>query len=135
MPVCMVAYAQGHAATVKLLDEALQKLGLKPSQLNSTLGRTLGRALESQLMARRMTETFKTCGGDQRGRCEHLQPGTLGTWHLAEKRSGGGVCRGRARHPQPLGADRKPQDQPCAFLASSASRCLGSLLGTEKIAR
>lgn len=56
----MVAYAQGHAATVKLLDDALRQLGLKPSQLNSTLGRTLGRALESQLMARRMTETFDT---------------------------------------------------------------------------
>lgn len=55
-----VAYAQGHSATVKLFDEAMRQLGLKPSQLNSTLGRTLGRALESQLMARRMTETFKT---------------------------------------------------------------------------
>jgi len=54
----LVAYAQGHAATVTLLDDALRKLGLMPSQLNSTLGRTLGRALESLLMARRMTETF-----------------------------------------------------------------------------
>lgn len=56
----LVAYVQGHAATVKLLDDTLRHLGLKPSQLNSTLGRTLGRALESQLMARRMTETFNT---------------------------------------------------------------------------
>lgn len=56
----LVAYAQGHAATITLLNDALLKLGLKPSQLNSTLGRTLGRALESQLMARRMSETFNT---------------------------------------------------------------------------
>lgn len=56
----LVAYAQGHTDTVTLLDDALRKLGLKPAQLNSTLGRTLGRALESQLMARRMTETFNT---------------------------------------------------------------------------
>ena len=54
----LVAYSQGHAATVALLDDAVQRLGLKPAQLNSTLGRTLGRALESLLLARRMTETF-----------------------------------------------------------------------------
>ena len=54
----MVAYAQGHAATVTLVDAALQKLGLKPEHLNSTLGRTLCRALESVLVARRMTETY-----------------------------------------------------------------------------
>jgi hydrogenase large subunit len=55
----LVAYAQGHAATVTQLDDALKRLGLKPSQLNSTLGRTLGRSLETLLMARRMTETFE----------------------------------------------------------------------------
>lgn len=59
----LVAYAQGHAATVALLNDALRQLGLRPSQLNSTLGRTLGRALESLLMARRMTETFDTFVG------------------------------------------------------------------------
>ncbi len=54
----LTAYAQGHTETMQLLDDTLQKLGLQPSQLNSTLGRTLARALESQLMARRMTGTF-----------------------------------------------------------------------------
>jgi hydrogenase large subunit len=56
----LVAYAQGHATTVKLLDETLRGLGLKPNQLNSTLGRTLGRALETLLMARSMVGTFET---------------------------------------------------------------------------
>jgi len=56
----LAGYAQGHPATVKELDAVLHKLGLKPAQLNSTLGRTLARALESLLMARRMTETFDT---------------------------------------------------------------------------
>ncbi|MDD2540557.1 MAG: nickel-dependent hydrogenase large subunit [Desulfuromonadaceae bacterium] len=56
----LVAYAQGHTDTVKLLDDSLRQLGMKPSQLNSTLGRTLGRSLETLLIARRMTETFKT---------------------------------------------------------------------------
>jgi hydrogenase large subunit len=54
----LAAYAQGHAATATLLNDALHRLGLQPAQLNSTLGRTLARALESQLLASRMTETF-----------------------------------------------------------------------------
>lgn len=71
----LVAYAQGDAATVTLLDDALRKLGLKPSQLNSTLGRTLARALESLLMARRMTETFdKLVEGIRQGDVNTFNP-------------------------------------------------------------
>ncbi|MDD2581466.1 MAG: nickel-dependent hydrogenase large subunit [Desulfuromonadaceae bacterium] len=55
----LTAHAQGHIATVTLLNDALNKLGLKPSQINSTLGRTLARALESQLLSRSMMETFE----------------------------------------------------------------------------
>lgn len=54
----LTAYAQEHEATVALLTSTLDRLGLKPAQLNSTLGRTLARGLESQLIARRMSDTF-----------------------------------------------------------------------------
>jgi hydrogenase large subunit len=56
----MVAHAQGHEATVALVDHALHHLGLKPGQLNSTLGRTLCRALESVAVARRMPDTYNS---------------------------------------------------------------------------
>jgi hydrogenase large subunit len=54
----LVAYAQGHGETVRLVNEALGKLGVGSDALNSTLGRTLCRALESVLLARRMEEWF-----------------------------------------------------------------------------
>jgi hydrogenase large subunit len=54
----LVAYAQGHAPTVKLVDETLTRLGLTPASLTSTLGRTLARALESVLLAQRMETWF-----------------------------------------------------------------------------
>jgi hydrogenase large subunit len=54
----MVAYAQGHGETLRLVDEALGKLGVGSASLNSTLGRTLCRALESVLLARRLEEWF-----------------------------------------------------------------------------
>jgi hydrogenase large subunit len=54
----MVAYAQGHAESVRLIDEGLGKLGGGIETLNSTLGRTYCRALESVLLARRMEQWF-----------------------------------------------------------------------------
>ncbi|HSD52424.1 MAG TPA: nickel-dependent hydrogenase large subunit, partial [Candidatus Methylomirabilis sp.] len=54
----LVAYAQGHGETVRLVNEALGKLGVGSDALNSTLGRTLCRALESVLLAHRMEEWF-----------------------------------------------------------------------------
>ncbi len=71
----MVAYSQGHAETVKLLDDAMLKLGIRPSQLNSTLGRTLARVLETQLLSRRMTETFaKLVEGIKQGDVNTFNP-------------------------------------------------------------
>jgi hydrogenase large subunit len=54
----LVAYAQGHAETVRVVDAALGQLGAGRESLNSTLGRTLCRAAESVLLARRLEEWF-----------------------------------------------------------------------------
>jgi hydrogenase large subunit len=54
----LLAYAQGHTATVQAADDALRRLGAGVEALNSTLGRTLCRGLESVLLARRMGEWF-----------------------------------------------------------------------------
>jgi len=54
----LVAYAQGHGATVALVNQGLAKLGARVEALNSTLGRTWCRALESVLVARRMEQWF-----------------------------------------------------------------------------
>ncbi|HEY6837195.1 MAG TPA: nickel-dependent hydrogenase large subunit [Geobacteraceae bacterium] len=54
----MVACAAGHQETVKLVGSALERLGLKPENLNSTLGRTLCRALETVLVARRVEKWY-----------------------------------------------------------------------------
>lgn len=70
----LVAYAQGHGETVRLVNEALGKLGLGSESLNSTLGRTLSRALESVLVARRLEELF---GGLQ----ERIRSGDCATFN------------------------------------------------------
>ena len=54
----LLAYAQGHKATVQAVDDALRRFGVGVEALNSTLGRTLCRALESVLLARRMDQWF-----------------------------------------------------------------------------
>ncbi|HEY5975093.1 MAG TPA: nickel-dependent hydrogenase large subunit [Geobacteraceae bacterium] len=59
----LVATAQGHQPTVKLVGDALHTLGLTTANLNSTLGRTLCRALESVLVARRLEEWFASLVG------------------------------------------------------------------------
>ncbi|HEY5514149.1 MAG TPA: nickel-dependent hydrogenase large subunit [Geomonas sp.] len=54
----LVAYAQGHGETVRLVNDGVGKLGAGVEALNSTLGRTLSRAVESVLVAQRMEEWF-----------------------------------------------------------------------------
>ena len=54
----LVACAQGQGETVRMVDDALGKLGAGREALNSTLGRTLCRALESVIVARRMEEWY-----------------------------------------------------------------------------
>lgn len=52
----LLAYAQGHPHTVELVDQALDTLGIRLDQLNSTAGRTLARALEATTSARKLAE-------------------------------------------------------------------------------
>lgn len=73
----MVAYAQGQGETVRLVNEALGKLGAGVEALNSTLGRTYARALESVLLARRMEQWFA-------GLQERIKSGDIATFN-AEK--------------------------------------------------
>ena len=54
----LVACAQGHGATTRLVNDGLGKLGAGIEALNSTLGRTWCRALESVLVAGRMEQWF-----------------------------------------------------------------------------
>ncbi|MFN8471182.1 MAG: nickel-dependent hydrogenase large subunit [Anaerolineae bacterium] len=54
----LIGYAQGNPDIVPLVDDALQKLGVPASALNSTMGRTLARALESVYCARQYRIVF-----------------------------------------------------------------------------
>lgn len=54
----LVAYAQKEPSVVALLDEAMGKLGITLSQMNSTAGRTLARAIESVIVARELQVMF-----------------------------------------------------------------------------
>ncbi len=54
----MVAFARNHQPTVALVSKALQTLGLKKEQLNSTLGRTLCRCLETVQVAGHLEQWF-----------------------------------------------------------------------------
>ncbi|MEJ5919206.1 nickel-dependent hydrogenase large subunit [Corynebacterium sp. H78] len=51
----LLAYNQGEQTTRRLVDEALQKHGLKLEQMNSTAGRTLARAIEAVTSAEAMS--------------------------------------------------------------------------------
>ncbi|MDR2378604.1 MAG: nickel-dependent hydrogenase large subunit, partial [Bifidobacteriaceae bacterium] len=53
----VLAYAQGHARTVEIVDAALAQLGIGLGQLNSTAGRTLARAVECLTSAEILAET------------------------------------------------------------------------------
>ena len=52
----LLAYAQGHARTVELVDQAMAKIGFTLDQLNSTAGRVLCRAIESVTSAEMMAD-------------------------------------------------------------------------------
>jgi hydrogenase large subunit len=52
----LVAYAQGHPETVRLVNEGAARLKVGIDALNSTLGRTWCRALESVVLAGRMEQ-------------------------------------------------------------------------------
>ncbi|MDR1634295.1 MAG: nickel-dependent hydrogenase large subunit [Bifidobacteriaceae bacterium] len=53
----ILAYAQGHARTVEIVDSALEQLGITAGQLNSTGGRILARAVECLTSAEILAET------------------------------------------------------------------------------
>ncbi|MCL2735809.1 MAG: nickel-dependent hydrogenase large subunit [Propionibacteriaceae bacterium] len=57
----LLAYAQGHATTKALVDDAVKLYGISLAQLNSTAGRTLARAVECLTTAQNLVnETFPT---------------------------------------------------------------------------
>lgn len=58
MPRILMAYVQGDADTVALVEPILAKLALRPEQLNSTAGRILSRAVEAVLLARQLRTWF-----------------------------------------------------------------------------
>lgn len=73
----LVANAQGHGETVRLVNEGLGKLGAGIEALNSTLGRTWCRALEAVLIAQRMEVWFAQL-------LERIKSGDIATFN-AEK--------------------------------------------------
>lgn len=58
MPRVMLAYAQGHEGTKKLVDEVLAAHGITVEQLNSTAGRTISRGIEACTSALHLEEVF-----------------------------------------------------------------------------
>jgi Ni,Fe-hydrogenase I large subunit len=54
----LVAYGRGHDDARALIKEALDRLGVGPSALFSTLGRTAARGVETVLLARRMEKWY-----------------------------------------------------------------------------
>jgi hydrogenase large subunit len=55
----LLAYAQKEESVVRMLDDAMSRLGITLEQMNSTAGRTLARAMESVLVAREMQAVFE----------------------------------------------------------------------------
>lgn len=56
----ILAYAQGHPSTKKLVDLAIKTLGIKPAQLNSTAGRALARCVEAVTSVESLEVIFNT---------------------------------------------------------------------------
>ena len=52
----LVAYVSGHARVKALVDAVLQKLGVGPEALFSTLGRVAARGIETQVLAEKMDD-------------------------------------------------------------------------------
>jgi Ni,Fe-hydrogenase I large subunit len=52
----LVAYASGHDAVKRAVDRVLQKLGVGPEALFSTLGRTAARAIETLVLVEKLPE-------------------------------------------------------------------------------
>ena len=54
----ILAYAQGYEPVKKLVDGAIETLGITPAQLNSTMGRTFARAAEATVSAQLLLEDY-----------------------------------------------------------------------------
>lgn len=54
----VVAYAQGYEPVKKLVDGAIETLGITPDQINSTMGRTFARAAEAMVSADLLREDY-----------------------------------------------------------------------------
>ena len=56
----MLAYAQGYEPVKKLVDGAIETLGITPAQINSTMGRTFARAAEATVSAQLLLEDYNS---------------------------------------------------------------------------
>lgn len=54
----ILAYAQGYEPVKKLVNGAIETLGITPAQLNSTMGRTFARAAEATVSAQLLLEDY-----------------------------------------------------------------------------
>lgn len=60
----MLAYAQGYEPVKKLVDGAIDTLGITPAQINSTMGRTFARAAEATVSAQLLLEDYNSLVGN-----------------------------------------------------------------------
>ena len=60
----MLAYAQGYEPVKKLVDGAIETLGITPAQINSTMGRTFARAAEATVSAQLLLEDYNSLVGN-----------------------------------------------------------------------
>lgn len=60
----MLAYAQGYEPVKKLVDGAIETLGITPAQINSTMGRTFARAAEATVSAQLLLEDYNALVGN-----------------------------------------------------------------------
>ena len=101
----LVAYASGHARVKEVVDSALQKLGVGPAALFSTLGRVAARGIETLVLAERMDGWLDELANNMGQHDLRIHDNSK--WEpstLAERLLGGGLPRGSAGGPRPLGA-------------------------------
>ena len=100
----LVAYASGHARVKELVGVVLQKLGVGPEALFSTLGRVAARAIETLVLAEKQGQWLDQLADNM---VRHdLRIHDNSKWDavlLADRGVGRGLPRGAARRARPLG--------------------------------
>ena len=101
----LVAYVSGHARVKALVDAVLQKLGVGPEALFSTLGRVAARGIETQVLAEKMDDWVDALAANMAS--GELRIHDNSKWEpsiVARRRDGRRPPRGAARGAEPLGA-------------------------------